>query len=366
MLKFAMAAALMLSAAPALAKADCDDWLGEEFFETATAADVRSCLDAGADVNSRDDNGDTPLHRAVRFNEGIAVIEALLAAGADVNARDDNGDTPLHKAVNSDPWGESSDNSAAVVALIEAGTDMHARNEDGETPLQAAMNYEGEPKGDHAWWVTPMARLVLEAIDCGGWLGEEFFKTATVADVQSCINAGAGVNLQSGNHATSSLHRAARFSENPAVIEALIEAGADVGARAGKYDNVETPVHWAASGNENPAVIAALIEAGVDVKGPDGYGKTALHHAAADKNLAVIEALLAAGADVNARSYHHGDTPLHRAAESNDDVAVIAALIEAGADVNARNDNGHTPLRVARDRNRLDAASLIIEAGGTE
>ena len=51
-------------------------------------------------------------------------------------------------------------------------------------------------------------------------------------------------------------------SNNPAVITALLEAGADPEARD-KFGG--TPL-LAASGNENPAVIAALLDAGADLK----------------------------------------------------------------------------------------------------
>ena len=48
------------------------------------------------------------------------------------------------------------------------------------------------------------------------------------------------------------LHFAVRWIEDPAVIQALVDAGADVDA---KNDHGDTPLHLAASGNENLAVI---------------------------------------------------------------------------------------------------------------
>ena len=84
MLKFAMMVVLMLAAAPALAAVDCEDWLwGEEFFETATVDDVRSCIEAGANSNARDEYGMTPLHRAA-LNSNPSVFMALIEAGAEM------------------------------------------------------------------------------------------------------------------------------------------------------------------------------------------------------------------------------------------------------------------------------------------
>ena len=52
---------------------------------------------AGADVNARNDLGRTPLHQAALFREP-SVIEALLDAGADRQLRDTNGERPIDLA----------------------------------------------------------------------------------------------------------------------------------------------------------------------------------------------------------------------------------------------------------------------------
>ena len=66
----------------------CAEWSAPEFFSSVTAAEVRECLEAGADVNARDQAGRSPLLKAVAINSDPAVTEALLAAGADVNAQE--------------------------------------------------------------------------------------------------------------------------------------------------------------------------------------------------------------------------------------------------------------------------------------
>ena len=113
------------------------------------------------------------------------------------------------------------------------------------------------------------------------------------------------------------------------------------------------PPHWAAGSNQNPGVIAALLDAGADPSARDKDGKTPLHDAArSNQNPDVIAALLDAGADPSARD-KDGKTPLHDAARSNQNPDVIAALLDAGADPSARDEDGRTPWDFAKDRERI-------------
>jgi ankyrin repeat protein len=55
-------------------------------------------IEAGADVNAKDNNGSTPLFFCA-LKGHVEVARALIEAGADVNAKVDNGDngvTPLY------------------------------------------------------------------------------------------------------------------------------------------------------------------------------------------------------------------------------------------------------------------------------
>lgn len=59
---------------------------------------IRGCLAEGVNVNGRDQNGWTPLHRAA-FKGKIESVKVLMEHGAEVDVVDDNGYTPLHCAV---------------------------------------------------------------------------------------------------------------------------------------------------------------------------------------------------------------------------------------------------------------------------
>ena len=177
--------------------------------------------------------------------------------------------------------------------------------------------------------------------------------------------AGADIAARDSLFEKTPLHAAARSNENPAVVEALLTAGADIGAR---NDLGETPLHEAARSNGNPAVVEVLLAAGADMGTRGGVrdGSTPLHEAArSNENPAVVEALLTAGADIGARN-DLGETPLHEAARFNETPAVVEVLLAAGADIAARDDDGQTPLHVAarwNDENPTVVVEALLTAG---
>ena len=84
----------------------------------------------------RDNDGRTPLHRAVEIRRDAHIIEKILVdRGADTTTRDESGQTLLHAAAR----GGSED--TVTILLEQKGPGMNARDRDGRTPLHmAAMN----------------------------------------------------------------------------------------------------------------------------------------------------------------------------------------------------------------------------------
>jgi len=95
-----------------------------EVEESKRAECVRLLAEAGADVNARDNKGNTPLHETFLAE----VEEELLKLGADVNARNEDGETPIFTTVDND----------AIPLFIEHGADLTIRNNKGETVMEAA------------------------------------------------------------------------------------------------------------------------------------------------------------------------------------------------------------------------------------
>ena len=96
---------------------------------------LRVLIQAGANVNAKDNYGSTPLMYAA-LNDNSEVFKALIQAGANVNAKNDDGWTPLMLA--------AGDNSAEVVSvLIKGGADVNAKFDDGRTALSFAAKENG-------------------------------------------------------------------------------------------------------------------------------------------------------------------------------------------------------------------------------
>ena len=94
--------------------------------------DTAACLDAGAWVNARDDDGSTLLHCAAAFGH-VELIGLLLGRGASIAPQDDEGLSPLHCAV-------KEAHLDAVLALVAMGAPLDASDLKGRTPLHWAAS----------------------------------------------------------------------------------------------------------------------------------------------------------------------------------------------------------------------------------
>jgi uncharacterized protein len=99
---------------------------------------VKTLLSRGARVNTPSRNAQRvqPLHSTVA-NRHMAIAEILLEAGAEVNARQEAGVTPLHEAA-------ANGQTEMVRLLLRYGADPNLAKEDGKTSLDLALD-NGHP-----------------------------------------------------------------------------------------------------------------------------------------------------------------------------------------------------------------------------
>ena len=398
---------------------DCSYWNTEEFARVATADATAACLEAGADVNARDENGNTPLLLATGHwwgtimdgspaSEDPAVVTALLEAGADVNARDNGGNTALGRAaggkavatvrggmldlveipaivaallaagaeVNA-PSGTTPLHRAAfvegletVTMLLEAGADIHARDGNGDTPLLRAADYGGFRNPETLEAMVEAGADVNDRNERGETVLERTLRYPSdqLTDVvRRLLDFGADANAP--GLLSPPLHHAARAGDNPELIAVLLDAGADVNGRS---RSGQSPLHGAARLG-GPGAIAAFVAGGAQVDAQDDRGMTPLHRAIEWKKPANAAALIEAGADVHAL-IQDGDTPLHMVAkwpprlssledDPRPDTLMVVALVAVGVDVNARNDCGETPLHVATRNRHQPVVDKLLALG---
>lgn len=334
-----------------------------EWHQVRVAANVTALLDAGADIEARNDAGRTPLHTAAmaatliqpvelemfgfggadeeaqREARALAATIALLAAGASVEARDDYGRTPLH-------WAAIHGTPGIIAAILDAGAPVEPLDVKGQTPLHSAA------RGERPSNISALLDAG-SAIDVRNESGETPLhlaaRHATSSEIAMLLGAGADVDVRNGSGETP-LHLAAQSGQADA-IKALLEAEADPGARD---DAGRTPL-FAAVKKTWVEPVVALIEGGASVEVHDTRGNTPLHEAlGCCGSTEIPEELLAAGADPNARN-SLGMTPIFYASSP----AEVSALVAAGASVHVRDASGRTALH---DKAQWGLSPELIEA----
>ena len=106
------------------------DPMTDELAQAIIAADqdeVRRLIGAGARVNGRETDGDTPLTTAAQFGN-LEAAKLLLEEGASISATTRDGNTPLHVAAF---WGQRQ----VAELLLEKGASLEVANERRLKPI---------------------------------------------------------------------------------------------------------------------------------------------------------------------------------------------------------------------------------------
>ena len=215
-------------------------------------AAIRLLLEHKADPNAKDNWSYTPLLSAV-WSESTEIIKLLVKHQADINGKNTAGTSLLRRAVDQK-------SIAMTKLLLELKADPNIKDRHHQDPLFSAIrsgsveiiellikhgaDINGKPRTEYAEYA-PLAYAVMYHQD---------------AAVRILIKAGANINKKD-RYGVSILHKAARRGM-PRVIEALIEAGADLEARD-KWE--KTPLDYAMyrkEWDEHRAEIISMLKKG--------------------------------------------------------------------------------------------------------
>jgi ankyrin repeat protein len=110
------------------------DWDNPDVSKNVDASKIKYLIERGADLETKNNKGRTPLHWASTM-DCIEIAKLLLDRGADVGAKDKWGLTPLD-------WASYKDNIELAKLLLDAGADVEAKDVYGRTPLHWACSDE--------------------------------------------------------------------------------------------------------------------------------------------------------------------------------------------------------------------------------
>lgn len=276
---------------------------------------VACILEAGISPDKKDNNGDTPLHLAVKANQ-LDVVRTLINHNATINLRGSGKSTPLHIAAK---FGYEE----CMKALIENKANVNLKDADGNTPLILTVKYD------------------------------QYIVTSIL------VRNGCDLNVKN-NKGFTALHYACHKARG---FNTLLQAGADPNV---KDDENITPLIMAASeGLEK--VIKALVEAKCDVNVANtNVGKTALHILAYKGHPDSIFDLIVGGADVN---LYDKDLccPLWYAIK-NQRFEVVKLLLRANCEADSYQCASHVPrdccpTRLAFSLKMINVIKLFILTG---
>jgi ankyrin repeat protein len=298
---------------------------------------VQYLLQAGADLRIWDEDGCTPVHCAIAF-DNADLVHIFLANGIQPNFADPDGRTLLHYAVLVESY-------ECVEFLISKGADINALDKEGYTPLDFALR--SMQSSAHA----ELPRRLYQRGARPSKVEPNVLTATACQDTETLkrlLAGGSDVNVHAKDGPTA-LHVAVTFGKTE-YVNLLIKNGAELNAKA---EWEMTPLHLAVY-YEHAEIAKLLIAYGAALDIRDWWGMTPLHRAVPkSKKVAVL--LIAAGCDVNART-KEGRTPLHFA--NSKEFAQL--LISAGADVNALDNKGDSPL----DGTQTDELSEFLRSHG--
>ncbi len=156
-------------------------------------------------------------------------------------------------------------------------------------------------------YLTPMGRLLEELYmakkveSLNKKLLAAAISATKASEIKKLVEEGAEVNCHN-EWGLSPVMLAAQYNHCVAITKALIDLGADIHEAEPKYRS--NALHLAANNSDNPKVVEVLLEAGANIDARNYLGETALIMAVNNNpETKMSTQLIKSGADINARDY---------------------------------------------------------------
>ncbi|XP_077447830.1 rabankyrin-5 [Stigmatopora argus] len=243
-------------------------------------------------------DGQMPLHLASSW--GLEeVVQCLLEFGANVNTQDAEGRTPIHAAI--------SNQHNIIIQLLISHPDirLNIRDRQGMTPFACAMTHKNNKAAEAILKREPGA---AEQVDNKG---RNFLHVAVQnSDIESVlflISVKAHVNSRVQDAAKlTPLHLAVQAGSE-IIVRNLLLAGAKVNELT---KHRQTALHLAAQ-QDLATICSVLLENGIDFAAEDENGNNALHLAVMHGRLNNIRSLLTES-NIDAEAFNlRGQSPMH-------------------------------------------------------
>ena len=309
---------------------------------------VQVLIDAGADIEKKNSEGYTPLHLAC-MNACLDAVKVLVQSGAEVRVTNYDGDTCLIAASREG----HTETVRYLVGLGQVDVDQ-VGGPDANTALHEAVGK------NHADVVQVLidAGADIEKKDAWGRSPLLLGCKSNVNDVvKVLIRAGADVGARDRDGMTCLMFASAGgFTTIVKSLLCMAEVGVDL---------VDAE-HWTALhqsvANKEEAVIQVLIDAGADVEAKSELVCSPLMMACRAGEVHIVRMLLEAGARLHIQG--NGNIRFDAAARYPKSYAAeVQELIDSGARIEKWDDRGPSPLVCACMGVDRDIVNLLVQAG---
>uniref|UniRef100_A0A673AM45 Ion transport domain-containing protein n=1 Tax=Sphaeramia orbicularis TaxID=375764 RepID=A0A673AM45_9TELE len=306
-------------------------------------------------INLTDGACQTPLHRATIFDhtELAEYLISLVNKGADFNSIDCKGNTPLLLATSCGAW-------KTVALLLSKGANVNVKDRCGCNFLHLAIL---QPKGlknlpEEVLQVTCLKALV----SCEDNEGCTPLHYACRLGIHDSVKNMLGLSGQLGlecksKDKKSALHFAAQYGRINTCHQ-LLDSIKDSRLLNEGDERGQTPLHLASAGGHTK-VVQLLLRKGA-LFHSDYKGWTCLHHAAAEGYTQTMDILLSAHIKLLDKIDEDGNTALHVAARQGH-VAAVKLLLSRGAEI-LLNKNDTSFLHEAVQNGKKDVVNAIIDS----